>query len=184
MSKVLGQIKDFAAAAHQGQKRKYVDEPYINHPIRVSEYCQRYSANLSIAAAALLHDVLEDTPVTPVAMESFLLNIMSDGETKHTMRLVKDLTDVYTHAAYPHMNRRWRKEKEADRLCQSHPDAQTIKYADIIDNSNGIAGSGDDFAPQYLLECKNLLKRITKGNEKMYQNAMQAVEEALKKTQQ
>lgn len=182
MSKVLEQIRDFASAAHEGQKRKYVDEPYINHPIRVSGYCQRFSASLSIAAAALLHDVLEDTAVTPAEMESFLMSTMSDGEAKHTMRLVKDLTDVYTHKAYPHMNRRWRKEKECDRLCHSHPDAQTIKYADIIDNSNGIAESGDDFAPKYLLECKTLLKRITKGNAEMYKAAMEAVEVGLKKT--
>src|SRR5689334_19942459 len=119
MSAILEKIKDFAAEAHKGQKRKYVDEPYVNHPIRVSKYCQRFSPSLSIAAAAILHDVLEDTAVTSQEMESFLLSIMSDGEAKHTMRLVKDLTDVYTHAAYPHMNRRWRKEKECDRLCKT-----------------------------------------------------------------
>ena len=112
MNKILEQVKDFAAAAHEGQRRKYADEAYIIHPVRVSEYCLRFTNNLSIAAAALLHDVLEDTTVTAQEMESFLMSTMSDGEARHTMRLVIDLTDVYTHAAYPHMNRRWRKEKE------------------------------------------------------------------------
>jgi guanosine-3',5'-bis(diphosphate) 3'-pyrophosphohydrolase len=183
VNKILEQVKDFAAVAHKGQKRKYADEPYINHPIRVSEYCRRFSNTLSIAAAALLHDVLEDTLVTASEMGSFLNGIMSDGEAKHTMRLVKDLTDVYTHTAYPHMNRRWRKEKECDRLSQIHPDAQTIKYSDILDNSVGIAESGDDFAVKYLQECKAILKRITKGNAEMYKEAMNAVEAALKKLQ-
>lgn len=183
MNKILEQVKIFAANAHEGQKRKYVDEPYINHPVRVSEYCQRFSSTLSIAAAALLHDVLEDTSVTTDEMRFFLDSIMSDGEAKHTLRLVQDLTDIYTHAAYPHMNRRWRKEKECDRLAHAHPDAQTIKYADILDNSIGIAESGDDFAAKYLQECKAILKRITKGNAEMYKEAMDAVEAALKKVQ-
>ncbi len=181
MNTILEKIKNFAAAAHEGQKRKYVDEPYVNHPIRVSEYCQGFSKDLSIAAAAILHDVLEDTAVTPQEMNSFLMSIMSDGEARHTMRLVKDLTDVYTHSAYPEMNRRWRKEKECDRLCKIHPDAQTIKYADIIDNCNDIAGSGDDFAAAYLNECKKLLQRITKGNAGMYKEAIHTVEAGLKK---
>jgi len=182
MNKIWEQVKDFAAIAHEGQKRKYINEPYINHPIRVSAYCQRYTNSLSIAAAALLHDVLEDTPVTANEMESFLKGIMSDGETKHTMRLVKDLTDVYTHAAWPHMNRRWRKEKENDRLAKTHPDAQTVKYADIIDNTKDIVDSGDDFAPKYLQECRAILQRITKGNAEMYRAAIEAVDEGLKKT--
>ena len=181
MNKILEQVKDFAAAAHEGQRRKYADEAYINHPVRVSEYCLRFTKSLPIAAAALLHDVLEDTTVTASEMESFLMSTMSDGEARHTMRLVKDLTDVYTHAAYPDRNRRWRKEKETERLSHAHPDAHTVKYADILDNTRDIVGSGDDFAPKFLQECRVLLKKMPKGNPGMYKEAIEAVEAGLKK---
>ena len=44
-------------------------------------------------------------------------------------------TDIYTKQNYPGWNRRKRKQKEAERLAVAHPDAQTVKYADIIDNN-------------------------------------------------
>jgi guanosine-3',5'-bis(diphosphate) 3'-pyrophosphohydrolase len=180
MNDVLEQIKEYAAAAHGDQRRKYRDELYINHPIRVSEHCQRHVNNLSIAAAALLHDVLEDTEVKEEEMEAFLLRTLPVKEARHTLHLVKDLTDVYTHTEYPMMNRRRRKENEAERLGTIHPDAQTIKSADIIDNTNDIVASGDDFAPAYLRECKAILTYITKANAELYKEAMEAVEKGLR----
>ena len=176
---ILQQVKDFAAAAHADQRRKYKEELYINHPVRVSEHCQKHTNSLPIAAAALLHDVLEDTDIKEEQMHDFLMRIMP-AHAGHTLRLVKDLTDVYTHASYPLMNRRRRKEKEADRLAGIHADAQTIKYADIIDNSHDIVVSGDDFAPTFLRECKAILKKIPKGNQILYKEAMEAVEKGLK----
>ncbi|HUR66609.1 MAG TPA: HD domain-containing protein [Chitinophagaceae bacterium] len=180
---ILEQIKEYATAAHGDQKRKYRDELYINHPIRVSEHCQRHVNNLPIAAAALLHDVLEDTDIKEEEMEVFLQRVMP-AHAAHTLRLVKDLTDVYTHKAYPLLNRRRRKEKEAERLAATHPDAQTIKYADIIDNSQDIVGSGDDFSQKFLQECKTVLKKIPKGNEVLYKEAVEAVERGLKSWRQ
>ena len=53
---------DFAAAAHEGQKRKS-GEDYIEHPISVAEYLADLSLDAPTVAAALLHDVLEDCDV-------------------------------------------------------------------------------------------------------------------------
>ena len=49
-----------AMEAHQGQKDK-AGAPYIFHPIRVAERCHTPEEKI----VALLHDVIEDTPVTP-----------------------------------------------------------------------------------------------------------------------
>src|SRR5687767_3762622 len=179
MEEILRQVQQFAKEAHGNQRRKFIDEPYINHPVRVMEHCRKYSRGLPVAAAALLHDVLEDTDVTADVLRAFLDKIMSAPDARQTMILVKDLTDVYTHSAFPQWNRRVRKTKESERLASSHPDAQTIKYADIIDNSESIAGSGDDFAAKFLHECRSLLKKMKAGNPELYKIARDTVDVAI-----
>ena len=57
----------FATKKHNGQFRKVSGEPYVSHPILVSELVRQYksSKNLeSLIVAALLHDTLEDTNTT------------------------------------------------------------------------------------------------------------------------
>jgi len=70
MDKVLEQVKDFADKAHGDQLRKYTPDRYIVHPMRVMLICQEYTDDSQILAAALLHDVLEDTPVNNIFNES------------------------------------------------------------------------------------------------------------------
>ncbi len=53
----------FAADAHKGQKRQ-TGEPYVCHPIKVAEILAHYvQFNLPVLQGAVLHDVIEDTPV-------------------------------------------------------------------------------------------------------------------------
>ena len=53
----------FANKAHAGQKRKS-GEPYIVHPISVANILVSLGMDTESVVAALLHDVVEDTPVT------------------------------------------------------------------------------------------------------------------------
>lgn len=64
MDRILEQIRDFADRAHGDQLRKYTPERYIVHPVRVMEQVQRITNDTTMLAAALLHDVLEDTATT------------------------------------------------------------------------------------------------------------------------
>jgi GTP diphosphokinase / guanosine-3',5'-bis(diphosphate) 3'-diphosphatase len=50
----------FAAAAHEGQMRKS-GEDFIHHPVAVARLCAELRLDAQTIAAALLHDVLEDT---------------------------------------------------------------------------------------------------------------------------
>jgi len=57
----------FAMKAHEGQTRKVSGLPYIVHPIEVYSIVKKYkeSHNIdAICAAAVLHDMLEDTDTT------------------------------------------------------------------------------------------------------------------------
>jgi GTP pyrophosphokinase len=54
---------EFAQAHHSGQARKS-GEPYILHPIAVAQILVDMQMDLVCVETALLHDVVEDTPVT------------------------------------------------------------------------------------------------------------------------
>lgn len=61
---LLRQAFDFAAEAHKNQFRKGTQIPYLIHLIRTWGYVQQMTGDAKEQAAALLHDVLEDTEVT------------------------------------------------------------------------------------------------------------------------
>ena len=73
-----------AAAAHSGQVRKSGD-PYITHPIAVTEILAEYGLDLPTLAAALLHDTVEDTDLTLPQIETRFgaeVALLIDGVTK------------------------------------------------------------------------------------------------------
>ncbi len=57
-----------AAAAHEGQQRDS-GEPYVTHPIAVAHYLATLQMDAETLAAALLHDVPEDTDFTLADIE-------------------------------------------------------------------------------------------------------------------
>lgn len=179
MEDILQKVTEFARQAHGDQRRKFVDEPYINHPIRVMEICRQYNSNIEVLAAALLHDVLEDTAVTAGEIKNFLLPLLDEEKTLHTVKLVEELTDIYIKESYPGWNRRKRKDMEAERLSNTSSATQTIKYADIIHNSIDIKNSKADFARIFLSGCSSLLKVIPNGDNRLYKKAVETVEQCI-----
>lgn len=89
----------FAQEAHQGQQR-YSGDPFINHPLHVANTIAEWGLDEASIKAALLHDVLEDTPVTYQDLKkkfgtkiAFLVNgVTKTGHVK--LRNSKDLVFV------------------------------------------------------------------------------------------
>jgi (p)ppGpp synthase/HD superfamily hydrolase len=59
---------EFSESAHRGQFRKS-GEPYITHPLAVASILSEWQLDAEGLAAALLHDVMEDTSVTRSELE-------------------------------------------------------------------------------------------------------------------
>ena len=60
---------EFSESAHRGQYRKS-GEPYITHPLAVASILSQWRIDAQGLAAALLHDVMEDTSVTKNEIET------------------------------------------------------------------------------------------------------------------
>ena len=58
---IIEKAMAFALKAHSGQKRKQTNNPYILHPIESAVIAQRMCDDEDVIAAAILHDVLEDS---------------------------------------------------------------------------------------------------------------------------
>jgi GTP pyrophosphokinase len=73
-----------AASQHQGQRRAS-GEPYINHPVGTAMICVELGLDTATIAAALLHDVVEDTSMSiDTVNEDFgdEVALLVDGVTK------------------------------------------------------------------------------------------------------
>lgn len=73
-----------AARAHAGQKRKS-GEPYLSHPLAVTQILANMKMDIDTLATALLHDALEDNPITKQEMTDQIgpeIAELVDGVTK------------------------------------------------------------------------------------------------------
>jgi (p)ppGpp synthase/HD superfamily hydrolase len=119
----------FATQAHQriDHRRKYSQQPYDVHLGAVAELVATVSDDAEMLAAAWLHDIVEDTPVTLEEVErEFGPGVAS---------LVKELTDVSRPGDG---NRAARKAIDRGHLAIASPRAKTIKLADLCDNARDI----------------------------------------------
>lgn len=153
MTPFIKKAYEFANTAHHGQQRKYTREPYIVHPLEVMEIVQTVTDNEVMLAAALLHDVVEDT--------AFTLEEIYTEFGKEVADLVNELTDK---SQLEDGNRALRKAIDRDSLANASAAAQTIKLADLISNTKSITEHDPKFAKVYLAEKRLLLKVLTKGH--------------------
>lgn len=65
MSERLTNAITYAAKAHEGQRRKVANTPYILHPMEVASIIGTMTADEDIIIAGLLHDTIEDCGKDP-----------------------------------------------------------------------------------------------------------------------
>jgi (p)ppGpp synthase/HD superfamily hydrolase len=123
MSKLVKLADDLAERYHAGQTDKQ-GKPYIDHPRRVATFLAFEPDN--VRAAALLHDVLEDTDATEEVLRA-------EGIPDDVIDLVKLLTRDKGEESYAAF---------IDRISDSTI-ASRIKIADLLDNTDPNRGPID-----------------------------------------
>lgn len=114
---------DFAAVRHSAQRRKGPDAaPYVNHLIEVAALVAHVGQVHDVEAliAAVLHDVLEDTPTTAAEV--------TERFGPRVCRFVQALSD---DKSLPRRERRYLALRE---LPQAEPLVHVIKLADLASN--------------------------------------------------
>lgn len=161
-SPLIEKARVFATTAHAavGQRRKYSGERYISHPAAVARLVQSVPHTPEMVAAAWLHDVVEDTQVT------------TDQILAEFGARVADLVFFLTDVSRPEDgNRAARKAIDLAHTAQASPSAQTIKLADLLDNTSSIVANDPSFAKVYLREKAALLAVLTAGDPALLDSA-------------
>lgn len=167
----------FAEAAHASidHRRKYGGDPYIVHPREVEQILLKLAVNPvtdEMRAAALLHDVVEDTPVTIEQIrEEF-----GDAVTA----LVSDLTDV---AVPSDGNRKTRMGINLAHTEAASAEAHTIKCADIVSNAPSITEHNPGFARKWLKEAEAKLAVCGDADPGLFTEAQRVVQSCVNSLQ-
>lgn len=175
--KLLTVVKKY----HGDQKRKYTGDPYWTHLWSVARLVKLHADAPLAFEIALCHDLFEDTKCKPKDLYEDLLRLGFDHvATGSIVGGVIYLTDLYTSYSFPCLNRRVRKEREATRLGRTPDYIQSIKYADLIDNTFSIVRYDPKFAKIYLSEKRMYLDHMRKGNIDLFLMAAWSLQSGLR----
>lgn len=160
----------FATKAHAAkeQRRKYTFEPYIVHPAAVVELVRSVCSREEVLAAAWLHDTVEDTDTTIIDIEARF--------GSEVALLVAMVTNPKPQSG---ANRIERKRVHFLHTARANPTAQTIKLADIIDNTREILRYDPHFARVYLVEKRLQLAGLERGDLRLKEQAGAIIEQGI-----
>lgn len=156
MTQLFSRALIFATTCHAeaGQLRKFTGEPYIVHPIDVAMTLTRFGiTDDATLAAAVLHDVVEDT----------------DADIENVRRLfggeVSVLVDQVTNRPGENFTQR------LIRLGSADWRAQAIKCADIVSNCTGLPALSPEWAMTYIPKKAREVGVLTRAPVGLYRAA-------------
>ena len=133
----------FALAAHGAQTRKGTEIPYVSHLLQVSGLVLEYGGDMIQATAALLHDVVEDTPATLAEVTAAFGAVVA--------AIVADCTDTQGDEAPTH-KRPWleRKQGYVARLAEVPHRSALVVGCDKLHNMRTLVTSLENEGPGVL----------------------------------
>ncbi len=121
----------FAAAAHRGTTRKGSRIPYLSHPVEAAAIVAEMTDDEELVAAAVLHDVVEDTDVTLPELEHYFGSRIAHYVGCETEDKRRDLPAESTWVL--------RKQEMIDHLNrQADRNAKILALADKLSNLRSI----------------------------------------------
>ena len=132
----LDRAIEFAVHAHAGTERRGKGFPYIIHPLEAMTIVSTMTSDQEILAAAVLHDVVEDTDIT------------IDEIRKRFGDRVAQLVDSESDRKMEFTDWRARKEESLNRLSFASREEKIVALGDKLSNMRAIARDyttkGDD----------------------------------------
>lgn len=142
---LIERADQLAARAHEGQTRKESNVPYITHPRAVAEKLKEYGFSDTVLAAALVHDVVEDTPLTI-------------GEVRQELGDdVARLVEPVTHD--DSLSWEEKKQKYIDTVRAASDEVKAISTADKIHNA-------ESFIAGHRAQGSNMWKHFNRSKDK------------------
>lgn len=120
----------FAAAAHNGTVRKGTKIPYFYHPMETAHYAFQLSGQAEVTAAAILHDVVEDTAYSMEDLEERFPGKVAQLVGYETENKMADRTAAETW--------KQRKQMALSRIQSAPLEAKMIALADKLSNIKSI----------------------------------------------
>lgn len=118
-----------AASAHHTQVRKVDNVPYVTHLVHVSVILLRHGFSPELAAAGLLHDVVEDQGISLDRIEQEFGPMVSE--------IVDALTEHKTENGEV-LPWQTRKTEALERLGNAGDEAVAVKAADALHNARSV----------------------------------------------
>ncbi|MBP6881351.1 MAG: bifunctional (p)ppGpp synthetase/guanosine-3',5'-bis(diphosphate) 3'-pyrophosphohydrolase [Candidatus Pacebacteria bacterium] len=113
-----------AKKAHEGQVRKTDGTPYIEHPLAVAKIVAEYGFTEAVVAAAIVHDVLEDTDVSEEELRS---------------KLGDEVVDIVTAVSEDkRLEWRDRKSQYIAQVVNADEQVKAVSVADKIHNAESL----------------------------------------------
>ncbi len=139
-SDLVARAYEIAREAHSGQRRKDDGSPFITHPLAVARVLNNAGFGEDVLAAALLHDVVEDTDLSPDEIERRFGPAVA--------RLVEALSEDKDIDGYEE-----RKSAHREQVERAGRDAVAIYIADKLSNLRDMRAiyrlEGEGIAPRF-----------------------------------
>ena len=144
----IEKAKERAIEKHKLQWRKFSNEPYHAHPLRVAKTVMKYTRNADIIAAAYLHDTVEDTKTTYEELDAEFRPKVSN--------IVKELTSIPAD-----LEKVGKTAYLIKKMNSMSPEALLIKLADRLDNLGDLSVAKKSWADKYIGQSQQVLGNLT-----------------------
>ena len=121
----------FAVKVHSGTERRGKGFPYIVHLMEAVEIVATITPDQELLSAAMLHDTVEDTPITVEDLRREFGDRIAG--------IVEAESDVHNEGESEHESWHRRKQEAIDRLTAAPLEAKIVALGDKLSNMRAIA---------------------------------------------